>query len=67
MTTIEDERLNWVRFQAEQVKRSMRRLRANPDFARERTWVHDKLGFHQKKLANLLAEIDRIEAALCTG
>lgn len=63
MKIIEDERLNWVRFQAEQVKRSMRRLRANPDFVRQRTWVHDKLALHQKKLTTLLAEIDRMEAA----
>jgi hypothetical protein len=63
MKTIEDERLNWARFQAEHVRRSMRRLRANPDFARERVWVHDKLALHQKKLIVLEAEIHRIERA----
>jgi len=63
MKTIEDERLNWVRFQAEHVRRSMRRLRANPDFGRERAWVHDKLALHQKKLTVLEAEIDRLELA----
>ena len=46
------------------VKRSIRRLRANPDFSGQREWVHDKLALHQKKLANLLAEIDRSQAAL---
>jgi len=30
----EHERLSWTRFQAELIKRTMRRLRANPDFAR---------------------------------
>lgn len=63
MTIIEDERLNWVRFQAELVRRSMRRLRANPDFARPRAWVHEKLAFHQQKLATLLEEVHRMEAA----
>ena len=60
----EQERLNWTRFQAELIKRTMRRLRANPDFAREREWVHDKLEFHQERLSNLLAEIKRMEAAI---
>ncbi len=64
MNTIGDERLNWVRFQAEHVKRSIRRLRANPDFSGQREWVHDRLALHQKKLENLLAEIDRREKAL---
>ena len=61
MNTIQDERLNWVRFQAEHVKRSMRRLRRNPDYARERAWVHDKIALYQKKLTCLEAEIDRLE------
>jgi len=60
----EQERLNWTRFQAELIKRTMRRLRANPDFAREREWVHDKLKFHQQELSNVLAEIERMEAAV---
>jgi hypothetical protein len=60
----EHERLSWTRFQAELIKRTMRRLRANPDFARERVWVHNKLEFHQQKLSNLLAEIERMDAAL---
>ena len=60
----EQERLNWTRFQAELIKRTMRRLRANPDFAREREWVLDKLEFHQERLSNLLAEIKRMEAAI---
>ena len=60
----EHERLNWTRFQAELIKRTMRRLRANPDFARERAWVHNKLEFHQQKLSNVLAEIERMEAAV---
>lgn len=60
----EEERLNWTRFQAELIKRTMRRLRANPDFARERPWVHDKLKVHQQKLSNVLAEIERMEAAV---
>lgn len=60
----EQERLNWTRFQAELIKRTMRRLRANPDFAREQEWVHDKLKFHQQKLSNVLAEIERMEAAV---
>jgi ferric-dicitrate binding protein FerR (iron transport regulator) len=42
----------------------MRRLRANPDFAREREWVHDRLKFHQQTLSNVLAEIERMEAAV---
>ena len=60
----EQERLNWTRFQAELIKRTMRRLRANPDFARERKWVLDKLEFHQERLSDLLAEIKRMEAAI---
>ena len=60
----EQERLNWTRFQAELIKRTMRRLRANPDFAREREWVLDKLEFHQERLSNLLEEIKRMEAAI---
>ncbi len=60
----ERERLNWTRFQAELIKRTMRRLRANPDFAREREWVHDKLESHQQKLSSVLAEIERMEAAV---
>ena len=60
----EQERLNWTRFQAELIKRTMRRLRANPDFAREREWVHDKLKFQQERLSNLLAEIKRMEASI---
>ena len=60
----EQERLNWTRFQAELIKRTMRRLRANPDFAREREWVLDKLKFHQERLSNLLAEIKRMEASI---
>jgi hypothetical protein len=42
----------------------MRRLRANPDFAREQEWVHDKLESHQQKLSSVLAEIERMEAAV---
>ncbi len=60
----EQERLNWTRFQAELIKRTMRRLRANPDFAREQEWVHDKLESHQQKLSSVLAEIERMEAAV---
>jgi len=60
----EHERLGWTRLQAELIKRTMRRLRADPDFAREREWVHNKLEFHQQELSNLLAEIERMDALL---
>jgi hypothetical protein len=57
------ERLSWTRFQAELIKRTIRRLRANPDFVRERGWVHNKLELHQQKLSNLLGEIERMDAS----
>ena len=67
MNTIESDRLNWARFQAEHVKLRMRRLRRNPDYAGQRAWVHDKIALHQKKLTCLEAEIDHLERVACDG